>query len=86
MSEMTVFTSFSMRVSAPPGLVNISSTTETTSSPSWIMSSRISGAREGSASMNSVIALQSSLISSQMSVARSSMTPGMLPWRIWQTN
>lgn len=48
MSEMTVLTSSSMSVTTPPGSVNSSSMTETTSSPSETIFSRISGASVGS--------------------------------------
>jgi hypothetical protein len=54
-SEMTVMTSPSMTVSAPPGFVNSSSMTEATSSPSEIMLSRIAGARVGRESMKEVM-------------------------------
>jgi hypothetical protein len=54
-SEMTVITSPSMTVSAPPGFVNSCSMTEAASSPSEIMLSRIAGARVGRAPMKDVM-------------------------------
>jgi hypothetical protein len=89
-SEMTVMTSPSMTVSAPPGFVNSSSMTETASSPSEIMLSRISGARVGRDSMKEVTSWKPVWTSSQTSVASSvarfSKAPGMWPSRTEQTN
>lgn len=90
MSEMTVLTSPSMSVTTPPGSVNSSSMTETTSSPSEIMLSRISGASVGSALTKEVMSSKPSWMSSNTSVARSaarfSKAPGILPARISQMN
>jgi hypothetical protein len=89
-SEMTVMTSPSMTVRAPPGFVNSCSMTETASSPSEIMLSRITGARVGRESMKEVTSSKPVSSSSQTSVASSvarfSMAPGMLPSRTEQTN
>jgi hypothetical protein len=89
-SEMTVLTSPSMTVSAPPGFVNSSSMMETASSPSEIMLSRIAGARVGRESIKEVTSSKPVRISSQTSVASSvarfSKAPGMSPSRTAQTN